>query len=81
MIKYYPDIKEVKNLINCDLQILFNAITNIIVCTFTFKEVGEAGKQKFKKTGRFSLQEFQQRATQKSSNDLLPPEKLVKLLE
>ena len=58
MVRYYPDVKEVKDLIICDLQILFDSITDIIVHTFTFKEAGEAGKQKFQKTGRFSLQEF-----------------------
>ena len=81
MVRYYPEVKEVKNLIICDLQILFDAITDLIVYTFTFQKAGEADKQKFKKTGRFSLQEFQQLATRKSSNDLLSPEKLVKLLE
>ena len=81
MVRYYPDVKEVKDLIICDLQILFDSITDIIVHTFTFKEAGEAGKQKFQKTGRFSLQEFKRLATQKGSNDLLTPEKLVKLLE
>ena len=81
MVRYYPDVKEVKNLIICDLQILFDAITNIIVYTFTFEQVNQAGTQKFKNTGKFSLQEFQRLATSKCSNDLLPPEKLVKLLE
>ena len=81
MVRYYPEVKEVKNLIICDLQILFDAITDIVVHTFTFKKAGEADKQKFQKTGRFSLQEFQQLATRKSSNDHLTPEKLVKLLE
>ena len=81
MDRYYPEVEEVRNLIICDLQILFDAITDLIVHTFTFKKAGQANKQRFQKTGRFSLQEFQQLATQKSSNDLLPPEKLVKLLE
>ena len=81
MVRYYPSVKEVKDLVICDLQILFDSITNIIVYTFTFDKAGEAGKQKFKKTGRFSLQEFQRLATLKHSNHLLPPEKLVKLLE
>ena len=81
MVRYYPDVKEVKNLIICDLQILFDAITDIIVHTFTFEKAGQPGSQKFKKMGRFSLQKLQQLATQKSSNELLPPEKLVKLLE
>ena len=30
-VRYYPEVKEVKNLIICDLQILFDAITNLIV--------------------------------------------------
>ena len=81
MVRYYPDVKEVKNLIICDLQVLFDAITNIIVYTFTFEKVGQAGVQKFRNTGKFSLQEFQQLATSKCPNELLPPEKLVKLLE
>ena len=81
MVRYYPDVKEVKNLIICDLQALFDVITNIIVNTFTFEKAGQVGEQKFKNTGRFSLQEFQHLATSKYSNDLLPPEKLVKLLE
>ena len=81
MVRYYPNVKDVKDLVICDLQILFDSITNIIVYTFTFRKAGEAGKQKFKKTGRFSLQEFQRLATLKHSDDLLTPEKLVKLLE
>ena len=81
MVRYYPDVKEVKNLIICDLQVLFDAITNIIVYTFTFEKVGQSGIQKFKNTGKFSLQEFQRLATLKCSNELLPLEKLVKLLE
>ena len=81
MVRYYPNVKDMKDLVICDLQILFDSITNIIVYTFTFRKVGEAGKQKFKKTGRFSLQEFQWLATLKHSDDLLTPEKLVKLLE
>ena len=81
MVRYYPNVKEVKDLVICDLQILFDSITNIIVDTFTFDKAGEAGKQKFKKAGRFSLQEFQRLATLKQPNHLLPPEKLVKLLE
>ena len=81
MVRYYPDVKEVKNLIICDLQILFDAITDIIVYTFTFEKAGQPGSQKFKKTGRFFLQKLQELATPKCSNELLPPEKLVKLLE
>ena len=81
MVRYYPDVKEVKDLVICDLQILFDGITNLIAHTFTFKKAGEAGRQQFKKTGKFSLEEFQQFVTLKRSSDLLPPEKLVKLLE
>ena len=81
MVRYFPNVKEVKDLVICDLQILFDSITNIIVYAFTFDKADEAGKQKFKKTGRFLLQEFQRLATLKHSNHLLPPEKLVKLLE
>ena len=80
MVRYYPDVEDMKDLIICDLQVLFDAITNIIVHTFTFTKAGEAGKQKIKKTGRFSLQELQRFASPKCSNDL-SPKKLVKLLE
>jgi len=80
MVRYYPDVEDMKDLIICDIQILFDAIINLIVQTFTFTKAGEAGKQKFKKTGRFSLQELERLATPKCSNDL-SPKKLVKLLE
>ena len=78
--RYYPDVEDMKDLIICDIQILFDAIINLIVQTFTFTKAGEAGKQRFKKTGRFSLQELERLATPKCSNDL-SPKKLVKLLE
>ena len=63
MVRYYPDVKEVKNLIICDLQVLFDVVTNIIIYTFTFEKVGQAGIQKFKNTGKFSLQEFHRNTT------------------
>ena len=59
MVRYYPDVEDMKDLIICDIQVLFDAIINLIVQTFTFTKAGEAGKQKFKKTGRFSLQELE----------------------
>ena len=75
MVRYYTGVEDMKDL--RDLQVLLGAITNIIVHTFTFKKAGEAGKQKIKKTGRFSLQELQRFASPKC----LSPKKLVKLLE
>ena len=78
MVRYYPDVEDIKDLIICDHT--FDAITNNIVHTFTFKKADEAGKQKIKKTGRFSLQELQRFASPKCSK-YLSPKKLVKLLE
>ena len=45
IVRYYPNVKEVNNLVICDLQILFDSITIIIIIiyTFTFKKAGEAG--------------------------------------
>ena len=85
MIRYYPEVKEMKELVICDQQLIVDSINNLIARTFTFRKVGEAGCRRFKKTGMFSVEEFQEihkrSATLKETSDLLPAEKLLKLLE
>ena len=81
MIRYYPEVKEMKDLVICDLQLIIDSINNLIACTFTFQKAGEAGCKRFKKTGMFSVEDFLEIHKRSATSDLLPAEKLLKLLE
>ena len=62
-----------------DPQILFDMVTKLIVNTFTFENAGIQCSTEFEKKGVFTLEDFL--TLQKESPPLLPPEKLLQLLE
>ena len=62
-----------------DPQILFDKITSLVVETFTFDKASPVDQEDFKKKGIFSYSTFERISA--SSDHLLTPSRLVKLLE
>ncbi len=80
VVMHFPEVEELKDIVICDSQIVYDSVTNLIVNTFKFRQVSKAASQRFKETGQFSLKEIE-RVTCKFSGDHIPLKKLVKLLE
>jgi len=59
---------------------VYDSVTLLILRAMSFDSVGEASAEKFRETGQFLLQDLVA-ATSHVSGDIIPPEKLVALLE
>ena len=79
-LMHFPGVKEMKDIVVCDPQMIFDSVTDLILNSFTFEHVGKLASENFKTTGQFSLEDVQ-RITKNSKSDNLPPLKLLKLLE
>ena len=81
VLMYFPKLKELKDTVICDTQVVYDSATNLIVDTFRFGSgVGVAASEKFRETGQFSLNDIC-KATSAVSGSYIPLLKLVKLLE
>jgi len=79
-LMHFPDIEEIKDVVICDPQVVFDSISDLILNSFNLKQVSRAVCDQFKKTGQFSFKHIQKIA-KNSKSDHLPLPKLVKLLE
>ena len=79
-LMHFPDIEELKDIVICDLQVVFDSVTDLILNSFKLKRVNKTACDKFKETGQFSFNDIQKIA-KNSKSDSLPLPKLVKLLE
>ncbi len=83
---YYPELEELKDVVICDVRVVFDSITELIKNTFVFDKVGQRAAEKFRNSAQFSRRDLE-KATQMSTasatseETLLPLEMLVKLLE
>ena len=80
LLLYYPKLEALKTTVICDIQLVFDSAFNLIKNTFTFEKVGPRASEEFKEKAQFSLRDLK-KATLKHTDDLIPLEKLVKLLE
>ena len=80
MLMHFPDIKEIKDIVICDPQVVFDSVTELILNSFTFKKVSKSACDKFKETGQFSFKDIQKIEKNLKSDSLSLPN-LVKLLE
>ena len=80
VLMYYPDVEELKDVVICDPQIVFDSVTELILYTFKFKAVRKVACDKFKKTGQFSFNDIQ-KLSRKLKSSILSLPQLVKLLE
>ena len=77
VLLYYPEVESLKGTVMCTVQVLFDSATNLIKNTFTFDKVGKAASEKFREKAQFSVKE----ALSRHTDDLIPLEKLVDLLQ
>ena len=79
-LMHFPDVEEIKDIVICDPQVVFDSVTELILNSFNLKRVRKSVCDKFKETGQFRIKDIQNIA-QKLSRYNLPLHKLVKLLE
>ena len=79
VIRYFPHIKELRDIVIRDPQIIFDKITDLISSTFTFETTGRYSEEEFQETGIFSLREIERLTA--TSDELFTPVQVTKLLE
>jgi GTPase SAR1 family protein len=78
-IMHFSELPELQDMVICDIQVIFDSATRLIVNTYTFGNVHPSVEEKFRKRGIFSLKEIRKAAS--SSSNLIPLKKLIVLLE
>ena len=81
VLMYYPEVPELEDIVICDIQVIFDSITLLIVYTFTFEKVNKALEEKFRQKGMFSERDIRKASSSTDVEGLIPLSKLVKLLE
>ena len=79
VVRHFPHIRELRDIVIRDPQIIFDRITDLISSTFTFEAIGHHREQQFQQTGIFTLSEIEKLTAQ--SDELFTPARLIKLLE
>ena len=79
-LMHFPDVENMKDIVICDPQVVFDSVTDLILNSFKLKQINKKACDKFKETGQFSFKNIQKIARASQSNSL-PLPKLVKLLE
>ena len=80
VLMYFPNIPLLADLVILDSQVVYNSVTFLILGAMSFDSVGQARADKFRETGQFVMKDLVA-ATTHVSGDIIPPEKLVALLE
>ena len=80
VMMYFPNVPGLEDLVIIDIQVVYDSVTNLILRAMSFDRVGQVIVEKFRRTGQFVLRDLIE-ATNSSSGDLIPPLKLVALLE
>ena len=78
IFRYYPEVKGLEDIVICDLQVLFDCISNLLSSTFNFGKACTEVEVRFQETGRCPLQHAERLL--KSCNEI-PLLKLLNLLE
>ena len=80
LIRYFP-YEHIKCLVFIDPQFLFDKVTELIVSTFTFENVGQQEMEQFKHKGVFSLDKLDEVSPQGHSSTIMSTFQFGKLLE
>ena len=80
VLMFFPEVPVLSDLVIVDVQVVYDSITRIILQAMTFDKVGVATAEHFRNTGQFVAKDLV-RATRDLSEELIPPLKLVALLE
>ena len=78
IFRYYPEVKGLEDIVICDLQVLFDCVSNLISSTFFFGSACTEIEVRFRETGRCPLQHAEKLL--KSCSEI-PLMKLLNLLE
>ena len=79
-LMHFPNVEEIKDIVICDPQVVFDSVTDLILNSFKLEQVNKAACDKFNESGQFCFKDIQKIA-KNSKSDTLPLPKLVKLLE
>ena len=81
VLMYYPDVIGLSNTVICDVQVVYDSVTSLIVNTFKLGStlISEDASERFRKTGKFSLKDIEE-GTVKISGDYIPLPTLMTLL-
>ena len=77
----FPNVPLLKDLVIIENQVVYDSVTFLVLRAMNFDNVGQACSEKFRKTGQFVLKDLVAAANHVSGGDLIPPEKLIALLE
>ena len=80
VLMHFPEVNEIKDIVICNPQIVFDSVTNLILDSFKIKWVHDSICDKFKEDGQFRFKDIQKIA-EKREGDSLPLPNLVKLLK
>jgi len=80
ILMHFPDVEEIKDIVICDPQVVFDSVTDLILNSFNLKQVSNFACEKFEQTGQFRFRDIQKIAKDSKSDQFSLP-KLVKLLE
>ena len=80
LLMHFPDLPELHDSVICDLQIVYDSVTHLIVNTYKCGHVHQAASEAFQQTGQFSLQDIRE-AIVDTSADYIPLDKLIELLK
>ena len=90
ILLYYPELDVLKDTVICDIQVVFNSVTELVKNTFTFEKVGNRAAEEFRDKAQFSHDDLLKAirvgnragsTTAGSEDKLIPLEKLVELLK
>ena len=80
VMMYFPNVPLLQDLVILHTQVVYDSVTFLILRAMSFDNVGQACSEKFRETGQFVLEDLVA-ATSISGEDIIPPEKLIALLE
>ena len=81
VMMYFPNVPLLQDLVILDTQVVYDSVTFLILRAMSFGNVGQACSEKFRETGQFVLKDLVSAMSRISVEDIIPPEKLIALLE
>ena len=81
VMMYFPNVPLLQDLVILDTQVVYDSVTFLILRAMSFGNVDQACLEKFRETGQFVLKDLVSAMSRISGEDIIPPEKLIALLE
>ena len=81
VMMYFPNVPLLQDLVILDTQVVYDSVTFLILRAMSFDNVGQACSEMFREAGQFGLEDLLAAMIRISGEDIIPPEKLIVLLE